>query len=119
VPDDLPRVGHQQESASDKFLFPAPHHTFASDSRAPITRSRSQPSARAAKNENVPQATAMTGAKAGGDRPRGRRAAFMLGDQLPQIFQAPLREGYRVLAIGSVDPQTAVFRFHVECEVPQ
>jgi hypothetical protein len=33
VPDGLPHVGHEQKSASDKFLFLLIHHTFASDSR--------------------------------------------------------------------------------------
>jgi hypothetical protein len=63
VADGLPHVGHQQKSASDKFLFLVIHRTFASDSRPPITRSRSQTWARAAKNDDMPQAIAMTGAE--------------------------------------------------------
>jgi hypothetical protein len=33
--------------------------------------------------------------------------------------QAAVRERHRLLVVGFVDPEAAVFRFHVECEVPQ
>src|SRR5229473_1382428 len=43
----------------------------------------------------------------------------MLGDQFLQIFQPAIREGHRVLFVGTIDPKTAVFRLHVDCKVPQ
>src|SRR6516162_5483389 len=54
----------------------------------------------------LPNATTRSG-------PRGGPNAFVLREQLSQIFHSGGREGNRLLILGAMDPEATVLRIHL------